>query len=390
MKHGRHLWACLIALVLALACFAGCGEAAGGEEGTTPPDDTPSATPVRLELSGMKTAFEFGEEFSTGELVVTIRYSNGTKKTAAPSEYKVISSAYNAQAAGTYEILVRSGALSETYSVTVGEKAADWRDDGVLKILMIGNSFSDDASWHMPVMAEAAGASFYFGNVYYSGCSIEWHYDWLQNDRPNYEYRTYGSGDLSWTTHGNHLLRDAITETNWDFITFQAGSAGGNPTTSAHSYRNLGNFYNLVKSLANEEAEIVWHMTWADQWDSPRDEFNSLGKDQMKMYHGIVEMVQTQVLAVEGIERVIPSGTAVQNARSSYLGDTLTRDGYHLSALLGRYLAGLTVFCKLSGIAPEEIPHPDFLTEKECSVVWESVINALATPFDVTPSQYTT
>lgn len=38
---------------------------------------------------------------------------------------------------------------------------------------------------------------------------------------------------------------------------------------------------------------------------------------------------------------IIPTGTAIQNARTSFVGDHMNRDGYHLDLKIGRYTAAL-------------------------------------------------
>lgn len=53
-------------------------------------------------------------------------------------------------------------------------------------------------------------------------------------------------------------------------------------------------------------------------------------------------IVRTTPARVPSVEFVIPTGTAVQNARTSYLGDTLHRDSKHLSYGIGRYIASMT------------------------------------------------
>ena len=69
--------------------------------------------------------------------------------------------------------------------------------------------------------------------------------------------------------------------------------------------------------------------------------------DQMKMYECITDTVQQHIVPRTDFAAIIPSGTAIQNARSSYFGDKLTRDGYHLNEL-GRLIAGYTWFCMLT------------------------------------------
>jgi hypothetical protein len=75
-------------------------------------------------------------------------------------------------------------------------------------------------------------------------------------------------------------------------------------------------------------------MTWAYANDFTSDNFAAYGYSQHKMYAAIVNTMQN-ILPAIGSPRVIPSGTAIQLARYR-LGDTLNRDGYHLSRTLGR------------------------------------------------------
>jgi hypothetical protein len=110
------------------------------------------------------------------------------------------------------------------------------------------------------------------------------------------------------------------------------------------------------------------------------------------MYDAIINVAQSFVLYNEDISGLIPSGTAIQNLRSSYVGDTVTRDGYHLSYAHGRYTAALTWYAYLTGgdvdgitWTPAQNPVSDDLAP-----IKEAVKNALAQPFAVTPSLITT
>jgi hypothetical protein len=89
-------------------------------------------------------------------------------------------------------------------------------------------------------------------------------------------------------------------------------------------------------------------MTWAYQASSSHAGFANYGKNQMKMYNAITDAVKTTILTNNSIDGFIPSGTAVQNLRGVY-GDTLTRDGFHLSYGIGRYTAALMWYKQLTG-----------------------------------------
>ncbi len=110
------------------------------------------------------------------------------------------------------------------------------------------------------------------------------------------------------------------------------------------------------------------------------------------MYDAIVQTVNEKIVDNKDVCDVIPSGTAIQNLRTSILGDTLTRDGFHMSYDVGRYAVALCWFAKLSGCGVDNI---DYLPNGNQSYVdnlqvalpyiKESVKNAIANPYAVTP-----
>ena len=51
----------------------------------------------------------------------------------------------------------------------------------------------------------------------------------------------------------------------------------------------------------------------------------------MAMYNALVEGAKNAKANISKIDLIAPTGTAIQNARATSIGDTLTRDGYHLS-----------------------------------------------------------
>lgn len=73
------------------------------------------------------------------------------------------------------------------------------------------------------------------------------------------------------------------------------------------------------------------------------------GNNQMRMYRSIVDCAIKVLADNPELKGIIPVGTAIQNARMTALGDDLTRDGYHLSYTLGRYIASLTWYGVLYG-----------------------------------------
>ena len=264
--------------------------------------------------------------------------------------------------------------------------ATPWDDDGVLKILTVGNSFSVDSMEYVYQIAKASGINnIKLGNLYIGSCTIYKHFTNAKNDTSAYTYYTNNSG--SWTTTESYKLSTAVKSENWDFISFQQSSTySGMPDT----YDDLNKLVDLVKPMCtNKSVSFVWHMTWAYQGNSTHSGFSNYNNDQTTMYNAIVSATKNKIVNNSNIDKIVPNGTAIQNARTSYLGDTLTRDGYHLSYAQGRVIASLTMLSALVEVNLDKIDLSSISSNKDFNkVAIESTKNALKTPFAVTKSVY--
>ena len=192
----------------------------------------------------------------------------------------------------------------------------------VIKVLTIGNSFSEDAVEHyLYELAIAQGDTLVIGNA--------------QTGEKAYSYRKIVDGVR--TEKNGVDLKSAIQDEAWDYISLQQVSQdSGRPET----FGNLKNLKDYVLSQAtNKHVEIIWHLTWAYAANSTHGGFKNYGNDQMKMYKAILK-TRKQELPKVGIKKFVPSGIAIQKARKM-VGDILNRDGFHLDLTLGRY----TVAC---------------------------------------------
>ena len=251
-----------------------------------------------------------------------------------------------------------------------------------VKILAIGNSFSVDAMeylWH--ILKDGGVEKITLGNLYIGGCSLETHAKHIASGEGAYTYYKNTTG--AWSSEKNVSVLRALTEENWDIVTVQQASPySGMPS----SYSYLDSILSFVEK--NEpNAEIYWHMTWAYQQTSTHSGFANYNKDQTTMYNAILKAVDSEVKTKKSILGVIPSGTAIQNLRSSYIGDTITRDGYHLSYDYGRYTAALTWFAYFTGKSPDEInwiPAEQSVLKPHLPAIREAVKGAIAAPAKVT------
>ncbi len=337
-------------------------------------------TVTQIALSGGEREFSVGENFTDEGLTVTATYSDGTAKTLDKTEYTVDDSAINFFKTGNYDVTVtvNGTAVSSTYEVQIIPANA-------LRLLMIGNSFSDDTIQYVYEIADNLGLfPVILGNLYIGGCSIDTHYTNAVNDFANYEYRTYNG--TSWQTENNVSISTALNDRSWNYVSLQQASDYSGDTTSLYCLNELMDYVKEIKP----KAKLVWNMTWAYQQDSTHPAFPKYNSNQTTMYNAICNLAQTEILPRD-FATLIPNGTAIQNARTSYVGDTLTRDGYHLTLDLGRYIAGLTLVGALTGQDISQVTYkPNGVTAELKQIAIESAQNALATPFSVTQSTHKT
>ncbi len=133
-------------------------------------------------------------------------------------------------------------------------------------------------------------------------------------------------------------------------------------------------------------------MTWAYQQNSTHSDFAYYNNNQSVMYQAIVQTVGSAIRPRPEITMVIPAGTAIQNLRTSYIGDTLTVDGYHLSLTRGRYTAALTWFHAITGLSIDNITYKPAtgVSDADLAAIKEAVKHAVLYPNVITPSSFPT
>ena len=222
-----------------------------------------------------------------------------------------------------------------------------------LRILAVGNSFSDDGTEYLPGLLEAADIhNVIVARLYIGGCTLERHCREYADGTANYIY--YKSTRNVWeTVSRNATILDGLKDEPWDIVTIQqASDDSGLWETYEQGIPKLVSI--IRKEVSNPHAAIVWHMTWAYATNSDHRAFPRYDRNQLKMYEAIKSCVDRAGKQFN-IPVIIPSGEAVQLARGTRLNNhgkvpasskvyELTRDGYHLTRQHGRYLAACTWF----------------------------------------------
>lgn len=289
------------------------------------------------------------------------------------------------------------------------------------KVLTLGHSLAVDANHMLALVAKAEGyAGLTVGTLYYSGCPLYKHVQYLQND--SREYSLYLSSSDDATTPPEIMkdvtMKEAIRYTDWDLIVMQGGTfeLAVKETFVNGNIQTIQNYVNEHK--LNPDAVFAWHMPWAFATeDALRSKYTAstnnpyvsgyapYNDDRLKLYEAFTEQVKNFIVPDETFRFLIPTGTAIENAMSSYMTEfDLIRDYAHANDY-GRLIAAYVWYCrltnqdKLEDIKLTTIPKNFFkstvsnedrvLTDVEKAILIESVNNALTTELAVTQSQYT-
>ena len=260
-----------------------------------------------------------------------------------------------------------------------------------LNVLMIGNSFADDTIYYAARVAASYGVTLNIYNSYFGGCTIDQHYSKLQANSADYSMRSMNGSEWVYN-NGMDLSSIISSQTHWDVVTFQQASA---VVGRSDSYTNLSNLVNAVKgfSSVNSDTKLFWHQTWSysNNYQDYYDYFSYFGNDQSVMFSAINTCYQSQVVSTGLFDGLIPAGTAVQNIRTSYMKDTLNRDGKHMSEAHGRYLLSLNFFSSVFDVDLDLSPCNFLPTDINASyktLCYESIRNAYKTPLSCTNSIY--
>lgn len=209
-----------------------------------------------------------------------------------------------------------------------------------LKVLTIGNSFSVDSNEFLFDIAKSLGVDIVVGTAYDSGGGLESHWNKLQTDGTITAYNKWvpGTGFIS---QPNALVKNIVVDEDWDIILYQQVSADSGNYATFQPY--LSDIHGYVSEVSlNTEVKFGFNMTWAYS-----SVLTSSYGNQEQMHNAIVEAYQQAMEAMD-FDILVPTGTAIQNARTNTrlqaVNIDLTRDHTHLDMGIGRYIAALTFY----------------------------------------------
>ena len=294
----------------------------------------------------------------------------------------------------------------------------------ILKFLTLGSSSSVDANHMLNLILGTEGVGDYeeviVGTLYYSGCKLSQHVQFLTKNSP--EYKLYLSSSKTKDNPPEILegvtMQAALQHDYWDIIFMQANGSelDGENTLANGDIQTIQSY--VKENKRNPLAYFGWHFTTIPPVDpdllntypySPNPYVANAelyNNDREACFTTRASRIEKFIVPDASFELLICSITAVQNAATSYLTEKdLYRDYTH-STDLARIMTAYVWYCRLMGIDQLEEVKLDaipkqflkstanksqdrVLTEMEKAIILESVNNALKNPLEITQSQYT-
>lgn len=215
----------------------------------------------------------------------------------------------------------------------------------MIKILAIGNSFSQDATYYLHKIAAADQIELKVVNLYIGGCSLKQHWENIQSGAAEYLYEENGESTGEYIS-----IPAALHADDWDYIVTQQASHDSGLPETYHPYSE--SIADYVKA-ACPKAEFLMQETWAYEIDSLHSLFGRYHHSQAEMYQKLSEAYRTTAAQL-GL-RLIPCGDVIQALRKKEPfiyeegGMSICRDGFHMNIIYGRYVLAATWYRTLFG-----------------------------------------
>ncbi len=281
-----------------------------------------------------------------------------------------------------------------------------------MKILIVGNSHSGDTFWLLKeVFSDQYDGDVVLGYLYYSGCSINQHVSFAENNEYVYDYNYNADGE--WFKYKDASLEMALQDQNWDYVVLQPTKSDMTEDMNLAKRRTLEA---IIHKNVPQPYNLIWHVTWANpdedkffEPDWPYQKAPAGYKANLIQKYGFNADVQFEQCITSNVKSILPddtydkkicTGSAVMYSLWN-LGlplDNIYRDYTHLNDY-GRLMAAYSFYAQFMGekitevgidVVPVRLRNNLFqmfgdlqITEEMKQVIIESVNNSVDHPWEV-------
>ena len=150
--------------------------------------------------------------------------------------------------------------------------------------------------------------------VYYSGCPIKRHHQWLLEGARNYQFRVLDREGLH--VYPDYGLLDALSYADWDVISFdnnaRSFASGDAQIALSEAEPAFGDLYSRIRALY-PNARYLWHEVWANEIGYQLA-FKMETVEQRTRVYQAKRCVMEHMVKTYGIEGV-PTGDAWEKVR---------------------------------------------------------------------------
>lgn len=279
-------------------------------------------------------------------------------------------------------------------------------NDEEINILFIGNSFTQDATEHLPAMLTASGIdNVYMTRLFHGGYTLP---EYLQNfDNQNIcAARSSGPGSKGWSSDEklDDCPADALKSREWDIVVLQEHSGRKEGWEWPGTLKDaLAGLIDRIRSAQPNHIPTIVYLMPQTYSNGSNVLKNSFSDNRYYMFSTTCFVAQ-KVLENTLIDIVISTGAMLENLRTTSLnidnGMQLTRDSYHMDYGISRYGAACTVFKTLitptTGKQLEDCPYrysqsstsngsySTPVTDSNAPIAQRAAIEAVNHPFEVT------
>lgn len=304
------------------------------------------------------------------------------------------------------------GVINDLGKLGLGEQPKEKEIDADYKILLVGNSFTVDASEYLPQLLRESGCtkSISITRAYHGGYRIAL-WDSAYSSLTQCGRRDIVNGQIHWRGDDrlDHSLENIVNSAEWDCVLI--GGYSGAIKLNEDSTAPMARLARKIRAAHPEHPVKIGYLMTHPSARGYSDLVDNWGNDQNAQYRALVSEARA-MQDVEGVDFVISTGTAIQNLRTTCLNSDmkdplssdghyidLSRDGHHVDYGIGRYTLACVLYeallSELTGVSLEDVPfrtdwnqtthyYSTAVTYANAAIARKAARAALTSPFEIT------
>lgn len=243
----------------------------------------------------------------------------------------------------------RSQVASQIFSDISISNEVNAPENKTVKVLMVGNSYAQDTMTYAHEIAKADGINMVCGVLYYGGCTVKQHVEFIKGNEAVYTYLKNGGTDRAQAT-----FFDVLYDEDWDYVTIQTGKGEQGLKETFYPYLPW-----LIALIENRLPSV--EIGLFESWAVPKC-YEGTGNSRLSHYNDNSQTMYESIISTfkdlkqeNGVNFVVPSAEAFYRMDQTDICDnsvfetSFFRDSTAHANEKGRYMLGLTMYKAITG-----------------------------------------